>query len=95
MMPFTVANSAFVSVIIRRTLVLAVNEDLRHLFGKLDVPTLIMWGRYDDAVPLSDAYLIEAAVKDSAVIVFEHSAHFPFLTERARFIPIVKSFFSI
>ena len=86
-------NSA--SEIMRRTLVLAVNEDLRHLFEKLDVPTLIMWGRYDDAVPLSDAYLIEAAVKDSAVIVFEHSAHFPFLTERARFIPIVKSFFSI
>ena len=86
-------NSA--SEIMRKTLVLAVNEDLRHLFGKIDVPTLIMWGRYDDAVPLSDAYLIEAAVKDSAVIVFEGSAHFPFLTERARFIPIVKSFFNI
>ena len=79
----------------RRTLVLAVNEDLRHLFGRLDSPTLIMWGRHDDAVPLSDAYLIESAISDAAVIVFEQSAHFPFLTERARFIPILRSFFNI
>ncbi len=86
-------NSA--SEVMRKTLVLAVNEDLRHLFEKIDAPTLIMWGRHDDAVPLSDAYLIEASVKDSAVIVFEQSSHFPFLTEEARFIPILKSFFNI
>ena len=86
-------NSA--SEIMRRTLVLAVNEDLRHLFSKIAVPTLIMWGRADDAVPLSDAYLIESAISDSAVIVFDYSSHFPFLTERERFIPILKSFFNI
>ena len=86
-------NSA--SEVMRRTLVLAVNEDLRHLLGKIAVPTLIMWGRADDAVPLSDAYLIESAISDSAVIVFDYSSHFPFLTERERFIPILKSFFNI
>ena len=86
-------NSA--SEIMRKTLVLAVNEDLRHLFSRISVPSLIMWGRHDDAVPLSDAYLIEAAIPDSAVIVFEQSSHFPFLTEEARFIPILKSFFNV
>ena len=86
-------NSA--SDVMRKTLVLAVNEDLRHLFPKIAVPTLIMWGRADDAVPLSDAYLIESAISDSAVIVFDYSSHFPFLTERERFIPILKSFFNI
>ena len=83
------------SEIMRKTLVLAVNEDLRHLFPKISAPTLIMWGRHDDAVPLSDAYLIEASVSNAAVIVFEQSSHFPFLTEEARFIPILKSFFNI
>ena len=86
-------NSA--SEIMRKTLVMAVNEDLRHLFHNISVPTLIMWGRADDAVPLSDAYLIEAAISDSAVIVFDHSGHFPFLTERERFISILKSFFHV
>ena len=83
------------SEVMKKTLVLAVNEDLRHLFSKIDVPTLIMWGRGDDAVPLSDAYLIEAAVSDSAVIVFDESKHFPFLTEQARFLAVTRSFFDI
>ena len=83
------------SEVMKKTLVLAVNEDLRHLFPEIDAPTLIMWGREDDAVPLSDAYLIESAVADSAVIVFEQSSHFPFLTEEARFLAVVRSFFAI
>ena len=79
----------------KETLILAVNEDLRHLFPAVNASTLIMWGRYDDAVPLSDAYLIEAAVNDSAVVVFENSSHFPFITEEARFLAVVRSFFNI
>jgi len=54
-----------------------------------------MWGRADDAVPLSDAYLIESSVADSAVIVFEESGHFPFITEQARFLAVMRSFFAI
>jgi pimeloyl-ACP methyl ester carboxylesterase len=83
------------SEVMKKTLVLAVNEDLRHLFQQIDVPTLIMWGREDDAVPLSDAYIIESSVTDSAVIVFEKSGHFPFITEPARFIAVMRSFFAI
>ncbi len=83
------------SPVMRKTLVLAVNEDLRHLFSLVSVPALIMWGKNDSAVPLSDAYIIEKAISDSAVIVFEHSDHFPFLTERARFLAVLRSFFNI
>ncbi len=83
------------SEIMRKTLVLAVNEDLRHLFSAVSVPALIMWGRLDDAVPLSDAYLIESAIRDSAVIVFEKSGHFPFVSEEGRFLAVMRSFFNI
>ena len=79
----------------RGTLVRTVNEDLRHLFGLVGSSTLILWGKSDDAVPLSDAYIIDAAIKDSAVIVFENSGHFPFITERAKFDAILRSFFGI
>ena len=83
------------SDVMKKTLILAVNEDLRHLFPDVSAPTLIMWGSLDDAVPLSDAYLIEAAVPDSAVVVFAQSAHFPFITEEERFLAVVRSFFNI
>ena len=86
-------NSA--SPVMRETLVRSVNEDLTHLFSKIDCPTLIMWGSRDDAVPLSDAFLIEKAVADSAVIEFTESGHFPFLTEMPRFLAVLRSFFSI
>ena len=86
-------NSA--SPVMRGTLVRTVNEDLRHLFGLVGSSTLILWGKSDDAVPLSDAYIIDAAIKDSAVIVFENSGHFPFITERAKFDAVLRSFFGI
>jgi pimeloyl-ACP methyl ester carboxylesterase len=83
------------SDVMKKTLILAVNEDLRHLFPSVSAPTLIMWGSLDDAVPLSDAYIIEASIPDSAVVVFEQSAHFPFITEEERFLAVVRSFFNI
>ena len=86
-------NSA--SPVMRETLVRSVNEDLTHLFSAVGCPTLIMWGTHDDAVPLSNAYLIEKAVADSAVIEFTESGHFPFLTEMPRFLAVLRSFFSI
>ena len=83
------------SPVMRQTLVLAVNEDLCERFPLLTMPTLILWGRNDTAVPLSDAYRIESDAKDAAVVVFENSGHFPFLTEKPRFLAVVRSFFQI
>ena len=86
-------NSA--TPVMRETLVRSVNEDLSHLFCQVTCPALIMWGVHDDAVPLSDAYIMNDAIADSAVIEFEQSGHFPFITEKARFLAITRSFFEI
>lgn len=83
------------SPVMRQTLVLAVNEDLSHLIPSIKAPTLIMWGRNDDSVPLSDAYTIEKNISDSAVVVFENSSHFPFLSEWELFRAVMDSFFEI
>lgn len=83
------------SPVMRRTLVLAVNEDLRELIPSVRASTLIMWGKNDDAVPLSDAYYMESVIADSAVVVFEKSAHFPFATEWQAFRSVMSSFLLI
>lgn len=86
-------NSA--SEIMRATLVRSVNEDLSGLISSVNCPTLIMWGTNDDSVPLSDAYLINERISDSAVIEFYQSGHFPFITEKPRFLAVLRSFFEI
>ena len=48
-----------------------------------------------DACIMTFSYLIERAVSDSAVIEFSSSGHFPFITERARFLAVLRSFFAI
>lgn len=79
--------------VMRRTLILAVNEDLRGIISKVDAPTLILWGANDTAVPLSDAYFMESEIADSAVVVFGQSGHFPFATEWKAFRAVMSSFF--
>lgn len=86
-------NSA--TPVMRETLVRSVNEDLSHLISKIECSALVMWGVHDDAVPLSDAYLISNSIADSAVIEFSASGHFPFITEAPRFLAVMRSFFSI
>ena len=86
-------NSA--SPVMRETLVRSVNEDLTALIPKVGCSALILWGVKDDAVPLSDAYIIKDAISDSAVIEFAESGHFPFITEAPRFLAVVRAFCEI
>ncbi len=86
-------NSA--SPVMRQTLVRSVNEDLSGLIPRVGCSALILWGVKDDAVPLSDAYIINEAVSDSAVIEFAESGHFPFITEAPRFLAVIKAFCGI
>ena len=83
------------SPIMRRTLVLAVNEDLTSIISLVKAPTLIIWGKNDEALPLSDAYTMEKCIEGSAVVVFEKSGHFPFATEWAGFRAVMSSFLEI
>ena len=51
-----------------------------------------MWGEYDEAVPLSDAYILESLIKDSAVIVYEGCTHYAYLENLGKTISIINSF---
>lgn len=47
------------------------NQDLTDSFEKIDVPTLIIWGRDDKVTPLSMGEKIHSLVKDSKLEVIE------------------------
>lgn len=66
------------SSIMREVLVKTVNEDLSECAKKIKVPTLLIWGDNDEAVPVSDAKLIEDLIEDSALITL-HGTHYCYL----------------
>jgi L-proline amide hydrolase len=59
--------------------------------GELDVPTLILSGRYDEATPAQQRRLQEG-IRGSRWTMLENSAHLTFLEEPERYGEILTSF---
>lgn len=83
------------SPIMRRCLVLAVNEDLTHVFPHVNVPALLIWGDKDDATPISDAKLMEENIPDSGLVVMEGAGHYSFLEQPGKCARVIESFLNI
>jgi len=46
-------------------------------FERLTMPTLIMWGKDDSLIPVTQAYSLEKEISGSKLIVFEDAGHVP------------------
>lgn len=77
---------------LRPILVTVVNEDLRDLLPQIRVPTLLVWGAKDDAIPVAHARIMEREIPDAGLVVFEDAGHFAYLDEPDRFCTIVRHF---
>lgn len=66
------------SPLMRRTMVLSVNEDLTPFLPGISVPTLLIWGENDTATPLSDGQTMEKLIPDSGLVVLKNAGHFSF-----------------
>jgi len=59
--------------------------------GRINVPTLITVGRYDELTP-NCAMTLHRGIRDSAVHQFEHSSHTSHLEEPAEYARVVRAF---
>lgn len=80
------------SPMMRRCLVLAVNEDLTHVFPRVYAPTLLIWGDRDDATPISDARLMEEKIPDCGLVICEGAGHYSFLQQPEKCRRVICSF---
>ncbi|MCH3967741.1 MAG: alpha/beta hydrolase [Atopobiaceae bacterium] len=83
------------SPIMRRCLVLAVNEDLRDLFPKVGQDVLLVWGDLDTATPIGDAKLMEQGIPGAGLVVLEGAGHFSFLEQPTRFACVLREFLKV
>ena len=79
------------SPIMRQTLVDVVNEDLSEYARKIEEPTLLIWGEYDDEAPVEEAKLLENIMPDAALIILP-GTHYAYLENLPRVVNILDSF---
>jgi pimeloyl-ACP methyl ester carboxylesterase len=65
----------------------------RDKLERIEVPTLIVWGRNDMLVPVQDAEMFEHLIGDNAhSVIFEDTGHLPMLERPSRFNELLASF---
>lgn len=77
----------------RKCLVMAVNEDLTPLLERIKQDTLLIWGDLDTATPLGDGKLMEEKIPSSGLAVLKGTGHFSFLEQPGTFRNIMRAYF--
>lgn len=65
--------------------------DLTDKLHEITIPVLLLCGRYDEATPQSSEYF-KNLLSNAKLKVFEESAHYPFWSEKEKYIKIVNDF---
>jgi proline iminopeptidase len=68
--------------------------DLTDSIKKLNVPTLVMWGRFDINVAVLTGWKISQAIPGAKMVIYSKSGHFPFYEEESPFLRDLNQFLS-
>lgn len=82
------------SPLMRQALVKVVNEDLTDLLPNIKNETLLIWGDMDDATPISDAHIMNKAIKNSGLVVVKGAGHYSYIEQAPYVNNAIKSFLS-
>ncbi|MBQ9272732.1 MAG: alpha/beta hydrolase [Mogibacterium sp.] len=83
------------SPMMKKCLVMAVNEDLQHLMPEVQQEVLLVWGDLDVDTPISDARRMEQLMPNAGLAVLEGTDHFSFLYKPVEFRNILRTFLGI
>ncbi len=68
---FGSADYQAASDVMRRSMVLALQEDVTPLLSRITASTLLIWGKNDTATPLSDGQKMEKLIPDAGLVVLD------------------------
>lgn len=83
------------SPMMKKCLVMAVNEDLQDIMPEVKQETLLVWGDLDTDTPISDAHKMEEKIPGAALVVLEGTDHYSFLYKPVEFRNILRAFLGI
>lgn len=67
---------------------------LNNELGKINKPTLIIWGKQDGLLPVADAYTFNKGIKNSEILIFDNCGHVPQFEKAQDFNKAVSAFLS-
>ena len=79
----------------RKTFLNVVNEDLSFDAKKIDVETILIWGKDDKDTPLKMAHKFHKLISNSKLIVLEDAGHYCFLDKMQDFVYILYDYILI
>lgn len=79
--------------VLKETMNIILNEDMRPMLPNIKVPTLLIWGALDTATPISDAYEMEKAIPDAGLVTYPAGSHFAYLENINHVNAVLKEFF--
>lgn len=83
------------SFIMKQTLTNIVRENLKKSAKKINKETLIIWGKDDKVTPYKDALYLNKHIKNSGLVTFENTGHFPYLENKNQFNLIIKDYLKV
>jgi pimeloyl-ACP methyl ester carboxylesterase len=81
------------SPILLETFKQVIEQDLVPYAQRIQAPTLLIWGELDQDTPLYQAKILEQAISDAGLVVFEGAGHYAYLEQLPHFIRVVTTFF--
>lgn len=80
---------------LREVMKSTVSTDISLDIKRIKCPTLLIWGKLDEAVSLGDAYEINSMIEDSAVIEIDQGTHYAYLEQTEYIYNIINTFIEI
>lgn len=78
--------------IMKDILIQIVNEDYTNNLSQIKIPTLLIWGEYDQDTKIEEAKIMEEKIKNSGLVIIKKAHHFPFITNFKECLLIIDNF---
>ena len=79
--------------VLRKTMNIILNEDLKKIMPNINVPTLLIWGEKDTATPISDAKQMEKIIPNCGIATIKGAGHYSYLDNQIQCLAILDEFF--
>lgn len=83
------------SPMMKKCMVMAINEDLSFLLPEISISTLLVWGDKDTATPVADGQDMERLMQDAGLVVIPGAGHYSYIENPGLFKRILRSFFKL